>query len=283
MLGSELNQLAPAGWPAELNLGFERIASRTVLTRRSHSGPVRVQRPFYPEGGDVCHVYLLHPPGGLVGGDSVDVRVAVGPRARALLTTPAATKFYRTNGRLARQSVSLELGPGSFCEWFPQETIVFGGALSRSETRVELCEGALFTGWEIVCLGRPAAGDHYTSGAYRSSFELWRGGKPLWIDRCVFEADTGLMHANWGMRGFRVFATLVLSTSDARLVNAIRENVIFDEKTEHFTVSALRDVTLCRYLGGAARRALGCFTQVWRHARPLWWGRPASAPRIWLT
>jgi urease accessory protein len=118
------------GWLAELDLGFAPRGSRTVLARRRHRGPLAVQRPFHPEG-DVCHVYLLHPPGGVVAGDRLAIRVAADPGAEALLTTPAAGKFYRSEGPVARQTVALEIGEGASLEWLPQETILYPGRAGR--------------------------------------------------------------------------------------------------------------------------------------------------------
>src|SRR5262245_10241542 len=91
-----------AGWEASLDLKFAARGARTVLARRASVGPLVVQRPFYPEGG-VAHVYLVHPPGGVVGGDQLRLSVLAEEGAHALLTTPAATKFYRSDGRVARQ------------------------------------------------------------------------------------------------------------------------------------------------------------------------------------
>jgi urease accessory protein len=283
MIVAPPSPLERAEWQAELELGFERVEARTVLCRRSHVGPVRVQRPFYPEGWDVCHVYVLHPPGGLVGGDSATLNIDLGERAHALLTTPAATKFYRSNGRRARQSVRLRLTEGAVGEWLPQETIVFGGAWGESRTRVELAGNALFAGWETVCLGRPAAGDVYTSGTYRTAFELWREGSPLWIDRCTFEASDRVLEAVWGLRGAPVFGSFVVSTARPGLVQAIRDAVAPDSAHECFSVTALRDVTVCRYSGESSQRASMCFTSAWQVVRRELCGRPASIPRIWLT
>ncbi|MGB5651682.1 MAG: urease accessory protein UreD, partial [Sedimenticolaceae bacterium] len=86
-----------------MRLGFRAGPDSTVLAERQRHGPLAVQRPFYPEGG-VCHVYLLHPPGGVVGGDVLGIDVKLAQGAQALITTPGATKFYRSAGALARQT-----------------------------------------------------------------------------------------------------------------------------------------------------------------------------------
>jgi len=172
-----LDVLDAGGWLASLDLEFALSGSRTVLARRSHVGPLVVQRPFYPEG-DVCHVYLVHPPGGVVGGDTLELRAQVRDGAHALITTPAATKFYRSEGRLARQVQDIALDAATF-EWLPQETILFPDAYASIGTRVRLTERSKFIGWEIVCYGRPASGLKYASGRAHQDFELWLNDTPL--------------------------------------------------------------------------------------------------------
>src|SRR6476620_11342443 len=115
-----------AGWEAALDLEFAARGARTILARRASIGPLVVQRPFYPEG-DVAHVYLVHPPGGVVGGDQLRLNVLAREGAHALITTPAATKFYRSDGRVAHQRQEIVADAASI-EWLPQETIVFPDA-----------------------------------------------------------------------------------------------------------------------------------------------------------
>jgi len=156
------------GWQACLELGFEKRGLRTVAAQRRHYGPLAVQRPFYPEG-DVCHLYLLHPPGGVVGGDTLDIRVRAGTGARALVTTPGATKFYRSAGATAAVTQTLQVDAGAVLEWLPQEAILFQGAVARQQTCIELAAGACFAGWDILCLGRPA-------NARDASISVWKSG-----------------------------------------------------------------------------------------------------------
>jgi len=198
-----------AGWSAELELGFRVVAGRSALVRNRHCGPLAVQRAFYPESPDLAHVYLLHPPGGIVAGDQLTVRVDVQSGARALITTPAATKFYRSEGQVAHTKQLLHVAEGSSLEWLPQETIVFGSAQARTETRVELAPGGAFCGWEVVCLGRAASGDHFTSGRLEQAFEIWQGPNPLWIERSQIGATDAVRHAAWGLAGQRVLGTFV--------------------------------------------------------------------------
>jgi urease accessory protein len=169
------------GWRAELGLRFEARAEHTYLAERRHRGPLLIQRPFHPEGGP-CHVYVVHPPGGIVAGDRLSLDVSCGEGAHALLTTPAATKFYRSEGREAIQDQQLAATAGAI-EWLPQETIFYPGARVRSGTHVRLTRGSRFIGWEIPCLGLPARNQPFDAGALSLDLELWVDGAPRFIDR----------------------------------------------------------------------------------------------------
>jgi len=272
-----------AGWAAELELGFEVIAGRSALVRNRHRGPLAVQRAFYPESNDLAHVYLLHPPGGVVAGDQLTVRVNVAPGARALVTTPAATKFYRSEGRVAQQTQIFQVHAAASLEWLPQETIVYGSARVSTKTRVELEPGATFCGWDMVCLGRAASGDHFEAGRLQQAFEIWQGDRPLWIERAEFDASEPVRHAAWGLGGHRVFGTFVCTGQNAAAVAAARAAVDTDDSRELFAVSQMRGATVCRYLGSSTERARHVFARAWAALRPLVLGRPASPPRIWLT
>src|SRR5687768_1752083 len=146
-MSAMIEQSPVEGWRAQLHLTFARSATRTCIVERQHRGPLLVQRPFYPEGA-VCHAYIIHPPGGVVGGDELQLQVDIRNEAHALLTTPAAAKFYRSDGRTARQDQILRADDTTL-EWLPQESIFFPQANVRSTTRIELRSRAKFIGWEI--------------------------------------------------------------------------------------------------------------------------------------
>ncbi len=271
-----------SGWAAELELGFAIVARRTALVHRLHRGPLSVQRPFYPEGG-VAHVYLLHPPGGVVAGDQLLVRVNLAAAAQVLITTPAATKFYRSEGRLAQQRQLFCIQSGACLEYLPQETIVYGAAQVKTGTRVELEPGAAFCGWDIVCLGRAASGDDFSTGSLDQAFEIWQGPRPLWIERTRFGAAAPVRNSAWGLRGRRVSGTLVCTGVSVGAVAAARAAIDCEAENELFAVTQTRSVIVCRYLGDNTERARQVLARAWAAVRPVLLGRPACPPRIWLT
>lgn len=272
------------GWAARLELGFRARGTHTVLSHRRHVGPLQVQRPFYPDGERACHVYILHPPGGVVGGDTLAIDARVERGAHALLTTPAAGKFYRSAGAHAQLEQQLVVDDQAWLEWLPQETIVFDGARAASRTRVTLTGAAGFIGWEILCLGRPAAGEAYTHGAFVQRFELWRDGAPLWWERNALRGAAPALRAPWGLAGKSVVATLVAVGRAARALPALRACLnSMEPGAGEFGVSQLRDVLVCRYLGNSAEQARAGFIAAWRLLRPALWNIAAIPPRIWST
>jgi urease accessory protein len=276
---------AAAGWSAELQLDFEARAGRTVLSRRSHRGPLVVQRPFTPEGLDLPHVYLLHPPGGLVAGDSLTTEARVGQGAHALLTTPAAGKVYRSRPGAAacRQVQRLLVGPGATLEWLPTETIVFDGAEVALETLVRLQGDAVFIGWEMVCFGRPAQGERYQRGSCRQRFELWRDGRPLCLERTRLRAGDEMASAPWGLAGQVVAGTLLASPPPGLPLDPLRADCDELPGEDRAAVTELDGVLVARYRGASTERCRALFSRLWSALRPALLGRPAIRPRIWST
>jgi urease accessory protein len=209
--GQASEEAARPGWQARLALGFERRGASSALVQREHCGPLRVQKALYPEGPDVCHAILLHPPGGIAGGDSLEISVNVGAGARALLTTPGAGKWYRAGGRQARQSLRVRVGEGGVVEYLPQETIVFDGAEAQMQTHIELAAGALFCGWEILCLGRTASGERFSHGRLELATRIEKQGQPLWLERGRLLGGSSWLQAAPGLAGFPVSASLLLA------------------------------------------------------------------------
>ncbi len=270
-------------WQARLTLRLSRRDDSSILSARSHSGPLQVQRPFYPEGPGICHIYLLHPPGGMVCSDCMDIDIQVDAGAKTLFTTPGAGKFYRSiQQHCARQRQHIQLASEASLEWLPQENIFYSGANCELLTRVELQENSRFIGWEINCLGRPASGEAFIRGRVRQRFELWHGDTPLWLERNLFAADSAALQAAWGLQGRDVCATLVCTANDQDLADEIRAAVSIDDAAL-FAVTQLDKVLVCRYLGDHNQAARRCLTTAWSILRPRILGKPASAPRIWNT
>jgi urease accessory protein len=273
-----VSDLGRAGWRATLELEFGAQGARTVLARRSHVGPLVVQRPFYPEGG-VCHVYLVHPPGGVVGGDTLELRATVRDGAHALITTPAATRFYRSEARIARQTQDLTLGAATL-EWLPQETILFPDSYANIATRVRLSERSRFIGWEIVCYGRPASGLPFSSGRAHQDFELWLNDVPLVLDHLRLNGAAETMTARYGLAAHTVLGTMFAFPADEALLELAR-SVSCEGALSACT--RVDGVLVCRAVGSQSDAVRKQLASLWTLIRPHVAGCPATPPRIWAT
>jgi urease accessory protein len=282
------------GWRAELALGFaaDQATGATRLEARAHRGPLVVQRPFYPEGPAVPHVYVLHPPGGLVGGDRLRLDVALGPGAHALATTPAASKFYRSLGPVASQRQRFTLARGAAFEWLPQEGILHDGAAAELITEVALAGDARVVVMDILCFGLPARGETFAAGRCRQRLEIRRDDRPIVIERGRFDAGEPVHAAAWGLGGARVHGLMVVSPAPAgdevlararTAARAVEDRDGAGADRAGVTVLGDRDALVCRYVGARAEAARTFFHGVWALVRPLAMGRPAVAPRIWAT
>lgn len=270
------------GWRGELALDYERHDHRTVLARRRHDGPLVVQKPLYPEGDEVCHTILVHPPGGIAGGDELYLDVSASAGTHVLLTTPAAGKWYRSAGSWARQCVRLHAAARSVVEWLPQETIVFDGARADMALHVELAASATFIGWEILCLGRAGAGERFAKGDCRLLTHIAREDRVVWFERGCIPAGGAFCTSAAGLASRTVCATLVAASPriDRQLLDLCRGERTTEGRA---AVTQTPDVLIARYLGDSSEAAREYFQRVWAHVRLALAGRAAHTPRIWST
>ena len=269
-----------SSWKARLSLDFSFKNRKTIISGKQHDGPLVVQKPLYPEGEVVCHAIVVHPPGGIAGGDELDISAAVGEKAAALLTTPGAAKWYRSAGPWASQRISL--ATQGVLEWLPQETIVFDGALADAELEADLDADAGLIGWDIVCLGRTGSGERFSKGSYRFSTAIRRQRKLLWMERGRIAAGDRLLHSPAGLAGHAVFGTLFASFP--HLHRNVLESMRKDKPGDGAgSVTLLPGVLLARYLGDSSEAARHYFVALWRILRPALAGRVAREPRIWGT
>ena len=272
-------------WLAKLELDYAVSHGRSVVHHR-HDGPLRVLRSLYPEGDAVCHNVLVHPPGGLVGGDTLDIRARVAAGAHALVTTPGATRFYRAEGAPAVQQTRLTLDAGARLEWLPLETIAYSGCEAHNRLQLELAPGAEMLGWDITALGLPNAGLPFTAGRYTQHLEL----PGHWLEHGTLAADdTLLMEGPLGLAGKRCFASLffVAGSPIARerrdaALELTRALIEAHPLGARCGVTSPHDqVIVLRALAPMVEPVMQLWQQVWRLWRGHFWKLPAVAPRIW--
>lgn len=294
-IGGEGRERGSSGWHGNLQLVYAHHHNETQLTHAQVQAPLKVQRPFYPEGPGVCHTIVLHTAGGMVGGDDLSQTIHLSPHAHALVTTAAASKVYRNKaidippsslvvtGMAARQTIQIHIETDACLEWLPQETIVFNGAIYRQDLRVELAPGASWLGWEITRFGRSARGETFLQGEWRSHTEVWQQGRPLWIDRQWLPGGEELVNSPHGLAGKPIVASLVWvgQTVSPEIIEKARALWNTEERQGEAGVTRLTSGLLCRYRGCSTSEVRNWFVDVWQLLRLSFLNRPVTKPRVW--
>ena len=279
---------AAATWHARLELAMRADAGRCTV-HAAHVGPLRVLKTLYPEGAAIAHQVVVHPPGGIVGGDRLEITLDLQAHAHALITTPGATRFYRSAGRVGAQQVHAKLAGGARLEWLPLESIAHSGCNAINEARVELAPAAEMFGWDALALGLPAAGQAFTSGRFTQHLEL----PGVWLERGVIDgADTLLARSPLGLAGRSTLLALWFAAgaplADARLdalLGAAREQVqLLSGDALVAGVTALQSrLVVLRALAHRVEPAMALAQAVRAAWRGVAWRLPATAPRVWRT
>jgi urease accessory protein len=272
-------------WHARLSLDYQTQGHRTVL-HHSHDGPLRIFKSLYPEGDAICHNVIVHPPGGLVGGDLLDIDVHVAAGAHGLLSTPGATRFYASDEAFASQQVSLRLDAGARLEWLPLETIAYPGCRAENRWNATLADGAELLAWDVIALGLPGAAQPFLSGEFRQQLEI----PGLWLEQArIAASDQRLLDSPLGLGGRRCMGTLIFATGTP-LPRERREALLeaargaLDRAPPDVTAGATcpnERLLAVRAVAPMVEPLMACLQSVWAALRPVAWGLPGQAPRIW--
>ncbi|MFT6901103.1 MAG: urease accessory protein [Colwellia sp.] len=283
-------------WLANLALNFNYTALGTQLSKTRRNGPLTVQKAFYPEGRDCAHIYLLHPPAGIVSGDQLHVEINIDDHAHTLVTTPGANRFYRArtdaNIGISKQVqiTTLNVKNHAKCENFPQETIVYNGADGFNTVDIYLTEQSVYLGWDISCMGLPSSDQLFTQGQYSQLNRVFVEGTLQYHDRIAITAKNNLLHHPAGLAGNSVFATFLVyapqqlnKSQRKKLIEAMRDIIENNQAKKYISITDIDGLVVIRYLGHHAEQCKNFFLLLWQVIRPLTVKKKATQPRIWYT
>lgn len=274
-------------WNAQLDIDYEQSSGRTIA-RHVHTGPLRVLQSLYPEGDAICHNVLVHPPGGLVGGDTLDINVRVSGSAHGLITTPGATRFYRSSGEAAIQRAQITLEDQARLEWLPLEAIAFNDCLAENHLTLSLSPEAEFMGWDVTAFGLPLAQQPFEAGQFLQHIEV----PGVWLERGLIRADDQrLMNSPLGLAGQRCMASLFFVAGSklernrrAQALEVARDVIEKHElRLSAGATSPDGQVVIVRVLAPVVEPAMHLLREVWVSWRQHFWGMPSTVPRIWST
>jgi urease accessory protein len=273
-------------WAAELHIRFSRRNDRTVLVEKRHTGPLLVQKALYPEGRKVCHVVMVHPPGGIAGGDDLNIQIELEAGSSAVLTTPAATKWYKAVRHRSRQQVNIRVAIGCSLDWLPQESIYFNATQVESRLTMRIDPGASAIGWEIGQLGRQASAEKWLEGSIRSETSIVDGNsKQLWVERMILDASSQLRQAPQGLSGYNVFGTLwaIGSGESATLADELASALPFEAGLRAGVTTTPEGILLVRAVAQDVERLRQTMIACWTRLRPRVHGLRAQPLRLWAT
>ena len=274
-------------WHARLQLDYSRESNARTVARFEHNGPLRILQSLYPEGDAICHNVMVHPPGGLVGGDTLDITATVAPGAHGLLTTPGATRFYRSTGELALQRTRLSVSEGARLEWLPLEALCYNACNAENHLTLNLAPGGECMGWDVTALGLPHANQPFDTGRFVQHLEV----PGLWLERgAINAADRRLMQSPLGLAGHRCMGSLFFAAGTP--LDRTRRDAALDAAravmNAHPQVKATAGGTspnpqmvVLRVLAPQVEPAMQLLKAVRVAWREVMWGMAWEAPRIW--
>ena len=281
-------------WHARLDLDYHHDGTRSIARFR-HEGPLRVLQSLYPEGPGICHNVLVHPPSGLVGGDTLNIRVHATAGSHGLITTPGATRYYRSEGETARQHTRIRLDADARLEWLPLEALCYSGCLAENRMELDIAPGAEMIGWDVTALGLPNAQKPFVAGHFQQHIE-WPG---VWLERGRLDAqDKRLLDGPLGLAGQRCLASIFILTGTPltrvrreRLLDLTRELLPAHGETGEAdaqpvyagVTSPQPQLIVLRALAPVVEPALLLLRRVWLAWRRELWQMDSESPRIWNT
>ncbi len=272
-------------WRADLKLDYTLESQRTVA-RYLHQGPLRILQSLYPEGNQICHNVLVHPPGGLVGGDTLDIQVNVAEGAHALVSTPSATRFYKSGGQAALQQVTVTLAPGARLEWLPLEAIAYNDCEATNRAIFNLAPTAELMAWDVTALGLPSSDMAFTKGHFQQHLEI----PGVWLERGNLRGDdTRWLNSPLGLAGQKCLASLVFASGHniepqraAQALEAAREVLeAHPLRLQAGITCAHPQVIVLRVMSPLVEPSMDLLKHVWAAWRHTLWALPSTPPRIW--
>jgi urease accessory protein len=198
-----------AGRDGLLRLGFERRGNATVLRHCRYTLPLQVLSPLALDDG-ASYLLLLNPTGGVLGGDHLRTEVTLGENAHAFLSTPSATRVYRTNSAPAGMHTHLRIGRNATIEYLPDHVIPHPGSSLRQSMRIEMDEGSRGIFFDGFSSGRVALGEAWQFRDFDSRAEIFLRDQPIFANRTKILPKANDLAALGQMGGYAYCGSMLI-------------------------------------------------------------------------
>lgn len=272
-----------SNWHGKIKLNYQFNQHKTELLSSFTQSPFKIQQSFYPEGEAICHNIILHTAGGVVGGDILDQEIILNDHSQSLITTPAANKIYRSNGKIAQQNINIRLENQTILEYLPQEMIIFNGAKYHQSNIINLHQDSTFLMWEIIRFGRTARGEIFNQGYWQSNLEIWQESTPILIDHICLQGEDDLFHSLTGLNDQPLAATLTYIGNFQKAETLTKISQLCQNSLTYGQagVTELIKGLNCRYLGHSTTEVRAFFFKIWQILRLQYLGKNAIKLRVW--
>lgn len=263
-------------WLASLKLVFKNKNKKTFLYKKTHKGPILVQKEFYPE--KICHVYIIHPPGGLVSGDKINISVKLKKLSQALITNPSSTKFYRSyNNNISVLKQKFYLEQHTSLEFLPQSNIFFADAILNVENHFFIDKNVKLFAWDSFCFKKTIENKRvFGSGSCITNLQIWKNNIPLLNEKTrILNGDLSIL-----LKRYYFVSTIIAIPGNNDLLKLIYS---INYKNCIIGSTLLDDLLIIRMLNTNNINMQKTIYQIWRILRPRIIGAKACKPRIWNT
>jgi urease accessory protein len=270
-------------WQGFLSFTLEERFGKTVVKDKKHFGPLVLQRPYYQED-DRPTILVIHPPGGVVAGDELITQITLKPNVKGFISTPAATKFYRSLGARSYQQQKITLGKQTQLEWLPQETLFFNQCRVHNHLNFQLQDSdCALIAWDMIGLGRPAMQEQFAEGELLQKVQISLGDTPIFTDQFYFYNTPELLSSPFGLNGQTLMATMLFYHPEVDRLKQLKGTLLEQDWAKICGITLVDRVLVLRTLDSDLDDLKLRLVSAWQLARPVIIEAESIMPRIWKT
>lgn len=281
-------------WLASIKLEFRKDNDKTLMIRNLHYGPLVVQKPFYPE--IACHIYLLHPPGGVASCDHLSVEAKANEHSQVLITTPGATKFYKGDNNYSLFEQNFYVENDASLEYLPAQNIFYKGTHTKVKTTFYLKDNSRFAFRDVSKCGMKDEERPFENSSLFNTVTIVENGKEKLIETSFIDGQDDLeaLSGNYGCVYTGTYITNKVCEETLDKIRAILDSYKDNRSFEHpqrydpnfrFYAAAgvVDNYTVVRFLSSQNEGIEKAIVDIWKLTRLETVGLKPWLPRIWST
>ena len=231
----------------------------------------------------------MHPPAGIAGGDHLKIDIKTYPQAKAVITTPGATKWYKSNGFLSSQETRLSVASRGHLDFLPQENIYFNSSNAHNLIHIQLEDDSSMIGWDIAQLGRTASGESWSDAHLRNELQLSINHRQYWIESSVLDSDDLSIGLTPKLGPYSVMGTMWFCGNQVseELLERLRDSLLWSDTLRvgatRINLPKKNGLIIVRGVSSEVEYLKDCFIDMWLRYRYEVSGIAPLPLRLWKT